>query len=251
MRHTLKAVFENRSDAQHVLEELLASGYTHADVALSDDAGDTPGTEHHEGLGATVRHAFEKLFGARHHDDAAQPSGEAMHNQHIVMFTTESEPEAERAASIIGRFGPAGIEESHEQSDQFSADAYLPGVAALSTVYPPGTEPGSLQFRSFDNGRYLGTQSAASPPHGDTYQDSMGAGTRWGHPDEMAAYHYGKDMGASDAYRDHTWDEAEPSLKIGWERRYPRGEFLAWNRIKAAVRQGWDFVRARMPGRRH
>lgn len=250
MRHTLKAVFANRSDAQHVLEELLASGYTHADVSMSDDPGETPGAEHHEGLGASVRHAFDRLFGSKHHDDAAQPSGEAVHGQHIVMFTTESEPEAERAAGIIGRFGPAGIEEHHEQSDQFSADAYLPGVAALSSAYPPGTEPGSLQFRSLGEGRYLGTQGANSPPHGDTYQDSMGTGMPWQQAEDMA-YRYGKDMGASDAYREHTWDEAEPSLKIGWERRHPRGEFPAWSRIKQAVRQGWDFVRARMPGRRH
>jgi hypothetical protein len=250
MKHTLKAVFDNRSDAQHVLEELLASGYTHADVALSDD-GEAASAEHHEGLGATVRHAFEKLFGSKHHDGPAQSSGEGAHGHHVVMFTTESEPEAERAAGIIGRFGPAGIEESHDQSDQADAGTYLPGVAALSSAYPPGTEPGSLQYRTLDDGRYFGTQNATSPPHGDTFQDSMGTGSPWAHPDEKVAYHYGLDMGASDAYRDSSWTEAEPSLKIGWERKYPRGEFLAWHRIKEAVRQGWDFVRARMPGRRH
>lgn len=251
MRHTLKAVFANRSDAQHVLEELLASGYTHADVALSDTTSETASAEHHEGLGASVMHAFSRLFGSKHHDDPGQSPGEAAHDQHIVMFTTESEPEAERAAGIIGRFGPAGIEEHHEQSDEFSADNYLPGVAALGASWPPGTEPGSLQFRSLDDGRYFGTQGATSPPHGDTYQDSMGAGSHWAHPEEKAAFHYGTEMGASDVYRDSSWDEAEPSLKIGWERKHPRGESPAWHRIKQAVRQGWDFVRSRMPGRRH
>jgi hypothetical protein len=251
MRHTLKAVFENRSDAQHVLEELLASGYSHADVALSDTTSETASAEHHEGLGASVRHAFNRLFGSKHHDDPGQSADGAMHDQHIVMFTTDSEPEAERAAGIIGRFGPAGIEEQHEQSDQFSADNYLPGVAALSAAYPPGTEPGSLQYRTLDDGRYFGTQNANSVPAGNTYQDSMGGGSHWAHPDEKAAYHYGKDMGASEAYRDSSWDEAEPSLKIGWERRHPLGESPAWNRVKKAVRQGWDFVRSRIPGRRH
>jgi hypothetical protein len=250
MRHTLKAVFENRSDAQHVLEELLASGYTHADVALADDTGETPGAGHHEGLGASVRHAFERLFGSKHHDEPAPSSGEAAHGHHIVMFTTESEPEAERAAGIIGRFGPAGIEEHHEESDQAGAGTYLPGAAAISGDFPPGTEPGSLQFRSLGEGRYLGTQNAGSPPHGDTYQDSMGAGMPWAQAQDMA-YRYGKDMGASDAYRDSSWDEAEPSLKIGWERKHWRGEFPAWHRIKEFVRQGWDFVRSRMPHRRH
>ena len=248
MRHTLKAVFDNRNDAQHVLEELLASGYTHADVALSDDTDETAGAAQHEGLGASVRHAFDRLFGSKHPD--APASGEAMHGHHVVTFSTDSDPEAERAASIIGRFGPAGIEESHVQSDQAAEEAHLPGVAAISRAYPPGCEPGSLQFRALDGGRYLGTQNASSPPHGDTYQDSMGSGTQWTHA-EAVAYRYGEDMGASEAYRDHTWDEAEPSLKIGWERRRLRGEFPAWNRIKQVVRQGWDFVRARMPRRKH
>jgi hypothetical protein len=65
------------------------------------------------------------------------------------------------------------------------------------------------------------------------------------------AYRYGEDMGASDSYRDHSWDEAEPYLKIGWERKRAHRELPAWHRIREVVRQGWDFVRARMPRRRH
>ena len=37
MRHTLKAVFDQRSDAQHALDALLASGYPRADMALGED----------------------------------------------------------------------------------------------------------------------------------------------------------------------------------------------------------------------
>jgi hypothetical protein len=230
MRHTLKAVFHNRSDAQHVLEELIASGYTHAEMA--DAAGEAAGAEHDERFGASVRHAFGRLFGS--HD-------KAVHEQHVVMFTTESEPEAERAAGIIGRFGPAGIEESHDQSDQ-AAETYVPGVAAISR-YPRGTEPGSLQYRTLED-RYFGTQNATSPPTGNTFQDSMGPGTPWRQPDEDKAYHYGKDMGASDTYRDSSWEEAEPSLQSDWERQHARGESSAWHRIREAVRRGWDRVKS-------
>ncbi|WP_156328271.1 MULTISPECIES: hypothetical protein [unclassified Massilia] len=247
MRHTLKAVFDNRSDAQHVLEELLASGYTHADVALSDSDDATPEADHHEGFGASVRHTFDRLFGSKHHaapaSEPAPSAGEAMHGHHVVLFTTESEPEAERAAGIIGRFGPAGIEEHHEPSGQDSA-AFMPGVAAIGD-WPPGTEPGSLQYRTLDDGYYFGTQNAASRPSGNTYQDSMGAASHWRHPDEEMAYRYGKNMGASDSYRDHSWEEAEPSLQSAWERTREHGEASAWHRIREAVRQGWDRVKAR------
>jgi hypothetical protein len=236
MRHTLKAVFEKRSDAQHVLEELIASGYTHAEHI--EDVDDVEHHEHHEGLGASVRHAFTRLFGTKHSPD------ETEHGRHIVMFATESEPEAERAADIIGRFGPAGVEETHEQSAPESADTYLPGVAAVRPVYPAGTEPGSLQYRSIED-RYFGTQNAQSPPTGNTFQYSMGADSPWRHPEEEKAYHYGKDMGASDTYRDTSWEEAEPSLQSDWERKHARGEASAWHRIQEAVRQGWDRVKAR------
>jgi hypothetical protein len=159
------------------------------------------------------------------------------------MFTTESDPEAERAAGIIGRFGPAGVEEQHEQSDQLAADTYVPGVAAIGS-YPPGTEPGSLQYRTLQD-RYFGTQVATSPPTGNTFQDSMGPRTPWRQPEEDKAYHYGKDMGASDTYRDTSWEEAEPSLQSDWEVQHARGESSAWHRIREVVRQGWDRVKAR------
>jgi hypothetical protein len=237
MRHTLKAVFDKQSDAQHVLEELIASGYTHAEIA--EDAGEAADAGHEEGIGASLRHAVTRLFG---HAD------KTTHSRHIVMFTTESDPEAERAAGIIGRFGPAGIEEEHVPSDQDDSGAYEPGLyepgAAAMGSYPPGTEPGSLQYRSLGDGPYFGTQNATSRPSGHTYQDSMGPGTPWRRPDEDRAYHYGEHMGASETYRDSSWDEAEPSLQSDWERHHEAGESSAWHRIQAAVRRGWDRVKS-------
>src|SRR5689334_13549223 len=43
MRHTLVAVFDNRSDAQNALDELLASGFSRTDASLSsaDPTGQT------------------------------------------------------------------------------------------------------------------------------------------------------------------------------------------------------------------
>jgi hypothetical protein len=234
MRHTLKAAFDKRSDAQHVLEELLASGYTHAE--LEGPVGEAADAGHDEGIGTSVRHAFGRLFGS---------ADKAEHSRHIVMFTTESDSEAERAAGIIGRFGPAGIEEQHDQPEQPATGDYLPGVAAIGT-YPPGTAPGSLQYRTLDD-RYFGTQNATSPPTGNTYQDSMGAGTPWRQPDEDRAYRYGKNMGASDSYRDRSWDEIESSLQSDWERHHATGESSAWHRIREAVRRGWERVTTRPP----
>lgn len=248
MRHTLKAVFESRSDAQHVLEELLASGYTHADAQLADTvpAERAEHTEHDGSVGASVRHTLSRLFGTKRHEGTIQAPADAMQGRHIVIFATESEPDAERAAGIINSFHPAGIEEQHEQSDRTADAAYLPGVAAMGSAYPPGTEPGALQFYGHgDDSRYFGTQNADAPPTGNTFQEPMGTPMPWTRFDEEQAYHYGADMGASEPYLDRSWDEAEPDLRSGWEDRQADGESPAWHRIKAAVQRGWDHVKAR------
>jgi hypothetical protein len=238
MRHTLKAIFDKRSDAQHVLDKLLASGYTHADT--------TPTGTEHEGIAASVRHRFARMFGTEHHEDRAPPQEDAASAQHVVIFTSESGPEAERAAGIIGNFAPNDVEEHHEHSDQEAAGTYLPGVAAIRTIYPPGTEPGSLQFRAPEDSPYFGTQNAESPPAGNTFQERMGA-TPWASPDEgaseTAAYRYGEDMRASDPSSTRSWEEAEPGLQSGWERKQAHAELPAWHRIKEAVRRGWDRVK--------
>lgn len=239
MRHTLKAIFDKRSDAQHVLDKLLASGYTHADTKPT-------GTEHDEGFGASVRHTFARMFGTKHHEDIAPSQEDAASAQHVVIFTSESEHEAERAAGIIGNFGPNDVEEHHEHSDQETAGTYLPGAAAMRAIYPPGTEPGSLQFRAPEDSRYFGTQNAESPPTGNTFQSRMGT-TPWAPPEEgasdAAAYRYGGEMRASDPSPNRSWEEAEPSLQSGWERKHMHDELSSWHRIKEAVRRGWDRVK--------
>jgi hypothetical protein len=174
MRHTLKAVFAHRSDAEHVLDELLASGYSRADTARSS--------------------------------------------------------------------------------------ALATGQAGCS--YPPGTEPGALQGRAHEGSRYFGTQSAYSPPTGNTFAETMGADSQWVHPDDgrlhvptpapfadpdgaahadyMAAYRYGKEMHTSDRYRNRSWDEAELGLSSGWEARATGTP--AWDESRPAIRRGWDAV---------
>jgi hypothetical protein len=243
MRHTLKAVFDHRSDAQHVLEELLASGYLRSDTTLSS----TPPAEHAEGLGASVRHALERLFGPWQHKHPMA---------HVVTLTAGSDPDAERAVGIMQRFGPVGIEDLPDDLDQGSVGTGIrgagTGAAGMSRVYPPGTEPGALQNRASEDSHYFGTQNAGSPPTGNTYEEMMGADSQWAQPDlgvprarrddEMAAYRYGKEMRASDKYSNRSWDEVEPSLKGGWEARDTSAS--TWDESKAAVRRGWDSTSA-------
>ncbi|MGB9107291.1 MAG: hypothetical protein WCC39_01260, partial [Telluria sp.] len=118
-----------------------------------------------------VRHRLARLMasGLRRHT-AAQASA-AMSGSHIVTFIADSEPDAERAKRIIQRFHPVGIEDRPSEWDH--------DPAVMPSACPPGTEPGSLLYRSRDNSPYFGTQNAGAPPIGNTFEEPMSDGGRW------------------------------------------------------------------------
>ncbi|WP_296949482.1 general stress protein [uncultured Massilia sp.] len=147
MQHTLVAVFDNRSDAQSAVDELLASGYARTDVNLSsaDPTGQTNSVTgasenvegvHEEGIGASIKHFFTSLFGSDTDEHAMRYSDAVTRGHHVVTLTTHSEPEVERAADIIERFGPVDIDERHD----LSGPASTLGAATLGT----GTMAGAM-----------------------------------------------------------------------------------------------------------
>ena len=248
MRHTLKAIFAHRSDAQHVLDELLASGYPYADTALSSELptgqADSTGLDDEDAkVGGPVRRLAARLFHTAQREHSAAYSDAFARGRQVVTLSADSEPDIARAAAIIERFGPLGIETHDEVRDHG-------GV---------GAGPGALQGRAHEDSRYFGTQRADSPPTGNTFQEIMGADSQWAHPDDsrlhvhapifadshgavqdddMAAYRYGKEMRISDKYRNRSWDEVEPALKNGWEAGASGA--AAWDESRNAVRRGWN-----------
>jgi hypothetical protein len=218
MRHTLKAVFDHRSDAEHVLDELLASGYPRADMALADLSTTAPAT--------SLRHTAARLLDVlrlRH----AQPPG-----RHLVTLTTASDPDAERAAGIIAHHHPAGLEDLNDEGDA----GLWTGAFVPRRDYPPGTAPGALQHRPHEDSHYFGTQNADAPPAGNTFQERMGSIARWDTPDDDALWAGPR----PDIRPAETWEEAEPALKSDWESRHADSGASAWDKVRTAVRHGWE-----------
>ena len=162
MQHTLVAVFDNRSDAQNAMDELLASGFTRDNVYVSSadltgqdttlTGGSTTGTVHEEGVGASIKHFFENLFGSDHDEHATRYSTAVAGGQHVLTLTTSSEPEVERAADVIERFGPIDIDERHDLAGN---------AASLGTsAYQPQTSP-SLAAGSMQSGTQAGNLSGS------------------------------------------------------------------------------------------
>jgi len=218
MQHTLVAVFDNRSDAQSAMDELLASGFSRTDVNVSSAdptgqtsslSGDVPGIDqtHEEGIGASIKHFFSGLFGSDSDTHASRYSDAVTRGHHVLTLTTQSEPEVERAADVIERFGPVDIDERHDltgSAASLGAGAYQPqssslGSSSLSgasmqsgsqslsqqSALPPGTAPGSLQG-SPDNNLYFGTQSTGDnvPRDTSTFQETQGRSLQSGDLDD-------------------------------------------------------------------
>jgi uncharacterized protein (TIGR02271 family) len=153
MQHTLVAVFDNRSDAQSAMDELLASGFTRDNVAVSSadmatgssaTTAATTTTTHEEGVGAAIKNFFESLFGTDHDEHAIRYSNAVTSGQHVLTLTTTSEPEVERAADVIERFGPIDIDERHDLAGNaatLGASAYQ---GAPSASLQSGTQSGNL-----------------------------------------------------------------------------------------------------------
>ena len=60
------------------------------------------------------------------------------------------------------------------------------------------------------------------------------------------AYSYGAEMRRSELYRNRPWDDVEGDLARAWDARRgtDTGKAGAWDRIKAAVRHGWERVKS-------
>jgi uncharacterized protein (TIGR02271 family) len=200
------------------MDELLASGFSRTDVNVSSaDAtgqtsslsGDVPGIDqaHEEGIGASIKHFFTGLFGSDSDTHASQYSDAVTRGHHVLTLTTQSEPEVERAADVIERFGPVDIDERHDltgSAASLGAGAYQPQSSSLGSssmagasmqsgsqslsqqsALPPGTEPGSLQG-SPDNNLYFGTQSTGDnvPRDTSTFQETQGRSLQSGDLDD-------------------------------------------------------------------
>jgi uncharacterized protein (TIGR02271 family) len=115
MQHTLLAVFDNRGDAQQALDELAACGFARQQLRLSegDAAGQPDAAVQDEvtGVGAGIRHFFTELFGTDRSEHAQMYADAVSSGRHVLSLNAGSEPEVERAAAIVERFGPVDIDE--------------------------------------------------------------------------------------------------------------------------------------------
>jgi uncharacterized protein (TIGR02271 family) len=185
------------------MDELLASGFSRTDVNVSsaDPTGQTDSLSgssstistdtHDEGIGASIKHFFTGLFGSDNDEHADRYAGAVTRGHHVLTLTTQSEPEVERAADVIERFGPVDIDERHDLSGSAgSMDAGMLAAGAASGSGIQKSSSMSAQSGSAGSGSYSGdvadrnsfaTQNVNDPvPKGQTYQEPMGSSMQSG-----------------------------------------------------------------------
>lgn len=117
MQHTLVAVFDNRTNAQDAMNELLSSGFLTQDVRLSSSdtsaatTTTTTTTRSDTGVGSGIKNFFSDLFGSDDNEHATRYQGAVSGGKHAITVTADSLEEVERAADIVESFGPIDIDE--------------------------------------------------------------------------------------------------------------------------------------------
>ena len=161
MQHTLVAVFDNSTDAQKAMDELLASGFNRSDVRLS--AGDsrtgtttsTTTVDDDESIGDSIKNFFSDLFGSDSSDRSSMYSAAVSRGNCVLTVTTQSEPEVERAADLVEAHGPIDIDEHH--------DMPMGGDSAMRTAaMARGTQQTSQQSMQSGSSASMGSSTLST-----------------------------------------------------------------------------------------
>lgn len=204
MQHTLIAVFDNHNDAVNAKNELLSSGFSSEDVRLSHGNEDpsiaasgstTTGsstatdTDSEPGIGTSIKNFFSDIFGTDNSEHQAKYSTAIERGSHVLTVNTDSEPEVERAADIVERYGPIDID---EQSEKWASGAGMNSVGAgVMGVGAGGLQQSAPMSMQSENDRLpLNQQSLNDPnPMGTTYQEPLSS------RDELSTGSYGTGSG--------------------------------------------------------
>jgi hypothetical protein len=119
MRHDLTAVFYNPVDAQHVLDELLRSGFARSRTLLVSppELGNTSRTPD-AGHRSMLRQILARLFGPWHDEPERVDESAFLPGRHVITLTGAAELDSIRAIGIMERFNPVYIEDRRKQTER-------------------------------------------------------------------------------------------------------------------------------------
>ena len=167
MQHTLVAVFDNRSDAQKAMDDLLASGFSRSDLRLSEGGASAAGAlQQDESIGDSIKNFFSDLFGSDRGDRMEQYNEAVARGHYVLSVTAPNEPEVERAADLVERYGPVDIDEKSSAWSAGSTAGIGAGArqqSAQMSQQSMQSGAGSAQASSASSMQYANTESQSIP----------------------------------------------------------------------------------------
>lgn len=197
MQHTLVAVFDNRTDAQKALEDLVASGFSRQSARLSEgdptgqsslqstSGASTTATTGEGSIGSSIKNFFIDIFGTDRSTDAQMYSAAVTRGHYVLTLTADSEPEVERAADIVERYGPVDIDEHAQQwgamggqdSMRMGAGSMQQGQGMSQQSAPPVPGAG-MQGSGLQGSQYQDSQQRADSAAIPVIQEELKVGKR-------------------------------------------------------------------------
>lgn len=117
MAQTVIGFFDNSSEAQSAIQELLNNGFSRDHIDISNvsatDTSSTASSDTVDNVGDSISNFFSSLFDSS--DEANRYSEVARHSDSIVTVHAQSNEEAQRAAAILDRFGTVDVDQRYSQ----------------------------------------------------------------------------------------------------------------------------------------
>jgi uncharacterized protein (TIGR02271 family) len=154
MSQTVIGMFDNATEAQRAVQELLNKGFTQSNIDISNQntAATTTGTTYkdeddYDGIGGFFRSLFSD-------DDADRYTQVARRSGSIVTVHAQSRDEAERAAEIMDDYGAVDVDERaarygySKMTDTDTAERTIPIIEENLAVGKREVETGGARLRS-------------------------------------------------------------------------------------------------------
>jgi uncharacterized protein (TIGR02271 family) len=143
MENTVVGVYDNKSQAQSAMNELLASGFSRNDVQMNPEHMPAPAGKADTGdTGHGIGHFFRSLFGMDDADNSTDVYSEAVRRGSVVLVVAvNTDDERDRAMDVMNRYDPVDID---ERATQWRSQ----GWSAFDASAPALTDDQILQDRS-------------------------------------------------------------------------------------------------------
>jgi uncharacterized protein (TIGR02271 family) len=174
----------------------------------------------------SVRLREERVIVERHPVDRPATDAEvnATREETIELTETVEEPVMSKQARVVEEVTVRKEAQEHTETVRDTVRRTDIDVDQVGTAPPAdarGVEADPASFRRHHAATFIGS--------GTSYEDYE------------PAYHYGYDLGRNERSRGRDWAAVEAEARRDWETRRPG----TWERFQAAIRYGWDKVRAR------